>query len=212
MKWPNSNQMTCIHGIGSIFVGYVISDILISNQITTFDLLNDHELDSYHKPLTLTLNFSMHKSIIEENFDNQRKLCFEKSKVDLFLNDLNSKLNLLTYKDNIEELYHNFTTTISISIKKFSFKVSCKKNNRMTNPWYDKECKIARKFIRDDYNESLKLDKINTYKSLIKRKKRHYINKRKEHLSQPSKLDPKKFWSQILNRNTKENNMIPLRD
>ena len=40
----------------------------------------------------------------------------------------------------------------------------------------------------------------------------YYINKRHEHLSQLSELDPKKFWSQILNRNTKENNMIPLRD
>jgi hypothetical protein len=40
----------------------------------------------------------------------------------------------------------------------------------------------------------------------------YYINKRQEHLSQLTMLDPKKFWSQILNRNTKENNMIPLRD
>ena len=48
------------------------------------------------------------------------------------------------------------------------------------------------------------------YKALIKRKKRYYINKRQEQLSQLSKLDPKKLWSQILNRNTKENNMIPL--
>ena len=80
----------------------MISDILISNQIITFDLLNDHEPDSDHKPLTLILNFSMHRSAIEENFDNQRNLRFEKSKVDIFLKDLNSKLNLLTYKDNIE--------------------------------------------------------------------------------------------------------------
>ena len=43
MKWPNSNQ------------------------ITTFDLLNDHDPDSDHKPLTLTLKFSMHRSTIEEN-------------------------------------------------------------------------------------------------------------------------------------------------
>jgi hypothetical protein len=52
--------------------------------------------------------------------------------------------------------------------------------SNMTNPWYDKECKIARKSIRDASNESLKLDKINTYKSLIKRKKMYYINKRQE--------------------------------
>jgi hypothetical protein len=119
MKWPKSNQMTCIHGLGSSVVDYVISDIPVSNQITTFDLLNDHEPNSDHKPLTLTLKFSMHRSTIEENSDNQRNLCFDKSKVDIFLKDLNSKLTILTYKDNIEELYHNFTTTLSTSINKF---------------------------------------------------------------------------------------------
>jgi hypothetical protein len=203
MKWPNSNQMTCIHGLGSSVVDYVIYYILVSNQITTFDLLNDHEPNSDHKPLTLTLNFSMHRSTIEENSDNQRNLRFDKSKVDIFLKDLNSKLNLLTYKDNIEELYHNFTTTLSTSINKFSFEVSYKKNNRATNTWYDKECKIARKSIRDAFIEPLKLNKINTYKALIKRKKRCYINKRQEQLSQLYKLDPKKIWSQILKCNTK---------
>jgi exonuclease III len=69
MKWPNSNQMTCIHGLGSSVVDYVIFDIYVSNQITTFNLLNDHEPDSDHKPLTLTLNFSMHRRAIEENYD-----------------------------------------------------------------------------------------------------------------------------------------------
>jgi len=80
MKWPNSNQMTCIHGLGSSVVDYVISNILVSNQIATFDLLNDHEPDSDHKPLTLTLKFSMHRSTIEENSDNQRNFPFDKSK------------------------------------------------------------------------------------------------------------------------------------
>jgi hypothetical protein len=40
----------------------------------------------------------------------------------------------------------------------------------------------------------------------------YYINKRQEKLSKLYKLDPKKFWSQILKRNTKENNRIFLRD
>jgi hypothetical protein len=154
----------------------------------------------------------MHRSAIEENSDNQRNLRFNKSKVDIFLKDSNSKLNLLTYKENIEELYHNFTTTLSTYINKFSFKVSYKKNNRKINPWYDKECKISRKSVRDSSNESLKLYKINTYKALIKRKKRYYINKRQEKLLQLYKMDPKKFWRKILKHNTKENNRILLRD
>ena len=159
--------MTCIHGLGSSVVDYVIYDIPVSNQIENFDLLNDHEPNSHHKPLTLNLNFSMHRSVIEENFDNQRNFLFDKSKVDIFLKDLNSKLNLLTYKDNFEELYLNFIATLSTSINKFPFKLSYKRNNRMTNLQYDKECKIDRKVIRDASNKSLKLDKINTYKSLI---------------------------------------------
>ena len=182
----------------------MISDIPISNHITTFDLLNDHEPEYDHKPLTLTVKFSMHRSTIKENFHNQRNLCFHKSKVDLFLKYLNSKLNLLTYKDNIEELYHNFTTTLYTSVNKFSFEVSYKNNNRMTNPWYDTECKISRKSIIDASNESLKIDKINTYTSLIKRKTRQYINKRKDNLSQLSMSDPKNFRRKILIRNTKE--------
>jgi hypothetical protein len=64
--------------------------------------LNDYEPHSDHQPLTLTLKFSMHRSTIEHNYDNQRNLGIDKIKVDIFLKDLNSKLNLLTYKDNIE--------------------------------------------------------------------------------------------------------------
>jgi hypothetical protein len=163
--------MTFIHGIYSSDIDYVIYGIPVSNQIVSYDLLNDHP-DYDHRPLTLTPNFSMHGSSIKENSNNKKQVLFEKSKVDIFLNDLNSELDLLTYKDNIEDLYHNFTTTLSTSINKFSFEVSCKKNNKLPNPWYDKECKISRKSIRDASNESLKCDKINTYKSLIKRKKK----------------------------------------
>jgi hypothetical protein len=36
------------------------------------------------------------------------------------------------------------------------------------------------------------------------------MNKMQKKLSQLYKLDPKKFWSQILKCNTKENNRIPL--
>jgi hypothetical protein len=89
---------------------------------------------------------------------------FDKSKVDIFLKDLNIELNILTYKDNIEDLYHNFTT-LSTSINKLYFEVSHKKNNRPTNPWYDTKCTIARKTIGKSSNEFLKLDKINKYKS-----------------------------------------------
>jgi hypothetical protein len=113
----------------------------------------------------------MHKIPIEENFDNQNHFMVDKDKDDLFLKDLNYELNLLSNKDNIGDLYHNFMTTLFTFIKKFSLKVSCKKENRMVNPSYEKKCKIAIKSIRDATNEFLKSNKINMCKALIKRKK-----------------------------------------
>jgi hypothetical protein len=50
MKWLKSNRMICIQGFGNNVVDHVIFDILVYNQIINFDLLNDHELDSNHRP------------------------------------------------------------------------------------------------------------------------------------------------------------------
>ena len=113
----------------------------------------------------------MHKSSIEEHSNNQRHLLFDKQKIDLFLKDLRNALKHILYQNNMEVDYHNFTTTLSTSINNFSIEVLHKKKNSTTNPWYDNECKIARKSIRDASNASLKYDKINRYKTLIKRKK-----------------------------------------
>jgi hypothetical protein len=140
MKWAKSSQMTCIHGLGSNVIDYVISKIQVYNQIENFDLLNDHDSSSDHKPLTLTLDFVMQKSPIEENYDNRKHLIFDKNKDDVFLKDLNNELNLLTNENNIDDLYRDFTTTLSTSINKFSIEVLCKKENRIANPWYNKEC------------------------------------------------------------------------
>jgi hypothetical protein len=62
----------------------------------------------------------MHKSTIEESFDNQKHLIFDKNKVELFLKDLTNELNLLY-------LYLNFTTTLSTSINRFSIKMFLEK-------------------------------------------------------------------------------------
>ena len=48
MEWPNPNQMTCIHGLQSGVVDYVIYDIPLNRQIIIFDILNDHEFYLNH--------------------------------------------------------------------------------------------------------------------------------------------------------------------
>ena len=59
-KWQNFSQMICIHGLGSSVVDYVISDIPIYNKLIDFNIFNDHEPESDHRPLIITLNISMY--------------------------------------------------------------------------------------------------------------------------------------------------------
>jgi hypothetical protein len=98
-------------------------------------------------------------------------LIFDRNKKDLFINELKINLLPLSSTDNIEDLYCNFTKTLSYSINKFSIEVSSNKKNRKTNPWYDIDCKNARREIREALDDSLKINNIKIYKALTKRKK-----------------------------------------
>jgi len=60
-KWSNSNQMTCIHGLGSSLVDYVISNISFYHDMINLDILLDHDPNSDPRPLVVTVNFSMHR-------------------------------------------------------------------------------------------------------------------------------------------------------
>ena len=94
-------------------VDYVISGIPLYNEIMNFDILNDHEPHSDNRPLIVTLNFVMHRDPIEDNHHSQKNLIFDRNRNDIFLNELKINLLPLSSIDNIEDLYHNFTTTLS---------------------------------------------------------------------------------------------------
>ena len=83
-KWPNSIHMKCIHGLGSSVVDYVIFDIPLYNEIINFDILNDHQPDSDHRPLIVTLNFAMHRDPIEDNSHSEKYLFFDRNKESIF--------------------------------------------------------------------------------------------------------------------------------
>jgi len=141
-------------------VDYFISDLPLYKKIINYDILNDHEPDTDHRPLLITLNFFMDRVPIENNTYSQKNLIFDRNKNELFLNELKTNFLPLSSIDNIEDLYHNFTKTLSYSIKNFSIEVSNNKRNRKTNPRYDKDCKSARREIKEAVDESLKMDKI----------------------------------------------------
>lgn len=54
----------------------------------------------------------------------------------------------------------------------------CHVINSTTNPWYGKKCKIDKKAIIYASHDSLKVDKVNMNKAIIKRKKRSYISRK----------------------------------
>ena len=97
-------------------------------------------------------------------------MIFDKNKYGIFLHNLKNGLIPISSMENIENIYHNFATTLSSSINKFSIEVSTKTRNNRRNPWYDQDCKDVRKVIKQATTNLIKMDKINHYKALIKRK------------------------------------------
>jgi hypothetical protein len=153
--------MTCIHRLETGVIDYVISHIPVYKQIVTFNILNDHEPNSDHRLLTIFLK----KNHVQKS--HWRELCWSKAldywkkkKYSRFLKNLNNELNILSNKNNTDDLYNHFKTTLFTSINRFSTEVLHKKENGMTKPWYDKRCNISRKTSRDAYSESLKYNNV----------------------------------------------------
>ena len=84
--------MTCIHGLGSSVVDYVISDIPIYNKLIDLNIFNDHDPSSDHRPLIITRNIAMHSDPKKDNYHCQKHLIFNKNKGDIFLHDLKYEL------------------------------------------------------------------------------------------------------------------------
>ena len=76
--------MTCIHGLGSSLVDYVIYDIPLYNEIINVDVLKNHEANSDHRPLIVTPNFVMHRDPIVDNPHSRKNLTFDRKKMIFF--------------------------------------------------------------------------------------------------------------------------------
>ena len=124
MKWQNSINMTCIHGIVRSNIDYVIFYIPLYKRMLNLEILNEF----------VTLNLEMHSDHIDNNSHGHKNMIFNGNECDLFLNDLKNDLLPLLRFDNIEDLYPNFTIVLSSSINKFSIEVLGEKKNRKTNP------------------------------------------------------------------------------
>lgn len=94
---------------------------------------------------------------MQETGEKRRHIHFNRTKFDYFLSDPERDLGSLTYNKNIDQIYYHFTTTLYTNISKFTNETSYKKDNINSNPWYEKDCKNAKKAIGDTPNEIIKL-------------------------------------------------------
>lgn len=69
----------------------------------------------------------MHTNHMQKNCESQRHILLTKGKMDLFLNNLNKYLGFWTYTDNIDDIYHNFSATVTNNISKLSTEVLYKR-------------------------------------------------------------------------------------
>ena len=63
------------------------------------------------------------------------------------------------------------------------------KKTFLTNPWFDKECKMVKK----NWKKNMNRESRNDYDQLIKKKKEEYVNMRRIELISLGKSSPKKF-------------------
>ena len=84
----------------------------------------------------------MHTTHMQETNERKRHIRFDRSKIDLFLGDLERDLGPMNYNNNIDQIYYYFTIILSSTINKFSNEILFKQTNRNSNPWYGKDSKF----------------------------------------------------------------------
>ena len=82
------------------------------------------------------------------------------------------------------------------------------KNTFSANPWFDEECKMAKRNGKKNMNRESR----NEYDQLIKKKKEEYANRIRIKLINLGKSSPRKFWKELQQRKTQiENNIIGIK-
>lgn len=78
------------------------------------------------------------------------------------------------------------------------------KNTSPTNPWFDEECKLAKRKLRKSMNKENK----NEYMELLRGKKEAYVRMRRLELITLGKQNPKKLWKELQQKRKQIINII----
>ena len=72
------------------------------------------------------------------------------------------------------------------------------KNTFSANPWFDEECKRAKRNWKKNMNKESRKE----YVQLIKKKKEEYVNRRRIKLINLGQSSPRKFWKELQQKKT----------
>lgn len=78
-------------------------------------------------------------------------------------------------------------------------------NTFLANPWYDEECKAAKRTLKEN---GLNKENKKKYEKLVQTKKENYVNTRRKELISLGKHNPKGFWRELQQKRKQIQNNI----
>ena len=229
----NTDNFTCHAPLGKSVVDYLLCTRDLFNLLTDFEIY-PKLVESDHTPLTYKLDYEKHITesrptcnVNKRNTPKQERrfhYLFEKERIPIYKNMLRNEQNILAEAVDhilkqsnsdtlINSVYIYLEACIEPNFKKKYVKAPI--NNFPSNPWYDEECKNARKTANSyaklnnlsnaAHNEQYKVLYKN-YKSTIQRKKREHLKANRDKLDQlhhTNQTECWKMWNKLTNHNNK---------
>lgn len=223
-------QFTDVTARGASVVDTVWISFSMIDYVYNLKVISMPEFSS-HLPVTLSL-YNFNRLTYETTNNNDNVF----TKIYLDLNDntkesfsflLSESENIYFNSDNVNQLYENFLFAFNTCAFQSGLLKTKRCNSVPTNIknkiWYNKDCKEAKKFVRNNYfnlkksnfsedNYSRFNQSKKDYKELIKKTKKAYYSQTLEIISNTS--NAKSFWEVINKLRPKNNakNTIPLED
>ena len=205
-KWPKSGGITCKRYNGQSVVDYVICSQDYVAKIINFEIEDcPMELKSDHNPIFISVATHFKDQHFVPKPLQKRKIILT-GRVLMTQENHNTFQNSLIRMSRAPGVHHEFdkqhfmdkdnlvlTIIKALEECKRSRATREAKNTFPANPWFDEECKRAKRNWKKNMNRESRKE----YDQLIKKKKEEYVNRRRIELINLGKSSPRKFWKEL---------------
>ncbi|KAH9299597.1 hypothetical protein KI387_031279, partial [Taxus chinensis] len=209
--WPRLGNITCKTYNGQSVVDYVICSQSFISTLLEFEIGDcPIELKSDHRPLLVKLGTAFNQQQrnqahhMQKASQKQGKIILNKENQGIFVAALKQQLQIM--RKDIENTaskgssdYIPSNLLISLIQKALTVCERSKPRKRVantfpTNPWYDEECKAAKRALKEN---GMNKENKKIYERLVQHKKESYVCKKRTELISLGKHNPKGFWKEL---------------